>query len=96
VAANTASWRALEKAGLTRIAEGAMSPENPLDDPLHYIYRADRPQQHVDRLDALGRPTLGFPGDVMREATVVAGVNGARLPDNDDPRAQVVRHTTNS
>ncbi len=43
-AANTASWRALEKAGLQRIAEGAMSPENPLDDPLHYIYRVDRPQ----------------------------------------------------
>ncbi len=43
VAANTASWRALEKAGLQRIAEGAMSPENPVDDPLHYIYRVDRP-----------------------------------------------------
>lgn len=44
VAANTASWRALEKAGLQRIAEGAMTPENPLDDPLHYVYRVDRPQ----------------------------------------------------
>jgi aminoglycoside 6'-N-acetyltransferase len=43
VAANTASWRALEKAGLQRIAEGSMSPENPLDDPLHYVYRVDRP-----------------------------------------------------
>lgn len=43
VAANTASWRALEKAGLQRIAEGAMSPDNPVDDPLHYVYRADRP-----------------------------------------------------
>lgn len=43
VAANTASWRALEKAGLRRIAEGAMSPDNPVDDPLHYIYRVDRP-----------------------------------------------------
>lgn len=43
VAANTASWRALEKAGLQRIAEGAMAPENPADDPLHYIYRIDRP-----------------------------------------------------
>jgi aminoglycoside 6'-N-acetyltransferase len=43
VAANTASWRALEKAGLSRIAEGAMSPDNPVDDPLHYIYRVDRP-----------------------------------------------------
>jgi len=43
VAANTASWRALEKAGLQRIAEGAMSPDNPVDHPLHYIYRVDRP-----------------------------------------------------
>jgi aminoglycoside 6'-N-acetyltransferase len=43
VAANTASWRALEKAGLTRITEGAMSPENPVDNPLHYIYRVERP-----------------------------------------------------
>jgi aminoglycoside 6'-N-acetyltransferase len=43
VAANTASWRALEKAGLQRVAEGAMSPENPVDDPLHYVYRVDRP-----------------------------------------------------
>lgn len=43
VAANAASWRALEKAGLQRIAEGAMSPDNPVDDPLHYLYRVDRP-----------------------------------------------------
>ena len=43
VATNKASWRALEKAGLRRIAEGVMSPENPVDDSLHYVYRADRP-----------------------------------------------------
>lgn len=43
VAANTASWRELEKAGLQRITEGAMSPDNPVDYPLHYIYRGDRP-----------------------------------------------------
>jgi aminoglycoside 6'-N-acetyltransferase len=43
VAANVASWRALEKAGLTRIAEGLMIPDNPADDPLHYVYRIDRP-----------------------------------------------------
>jgi aminoglycoside 6'-N-acetyltransferase len=42
VAANTASWRALEKAGLTRIAEAFMEPDNPVDEPLHYIYRVDR------------------------------------------------------
>jgi aminoglycoside 6'-N-acetyltransferase len=42
-AANVASWRALEKAGLRRIAEGTMEPDNPVDDPLHYVYRVDRP-----------------------------------------------------
>jgi aryl-alcohol dehydrogenase-like predicted oxidoreductase len=51
-------------------------------------------QQHLDRLDALSRPTLGFPADVMREASVVGGVYGAQLPDIDDPRAQAVRCTT--
>jgi aminoglycoside 6'-N-acetyltransferase len=43
VAANVASWRALEKAGLKRVAEGLMSPDNPIDDALRYIYRVDRP-----------------------------------------------------
>jgi aryl-alcohol dehydrogenase-like predicted oxidoreductase len=51
-------------------------------------------QQHLDRLDAISRPTLGFPADVMREASVVGGVYGAQLPDIDDPRAQAVRRTT--
>ena len=44
VAANVASWRVLERAGLHRVAEGAMEPENPLDPPLHYVYRAARPK----------------------------------------------------
>ena len=43
VAANTASWRAAEKAGLRRVAEGPMEPDNPVDDPLHLVYRVDRP-----------------------------------------------------
>ena len=47
VAANVASWRALEKAGLRRIAEGLMTPDNPIDDPLHYVYRIDRPAQSI-------------------------------------------------
>jgi aminoglycoside 6'-N-acetyltransferase len=38
VSANAASWRTLERAGFKRIAEGPMSPDNPLDDPLHYVY----------------------------------------------------------
>lgn len=41
--ANRPSWRALEKAGLHRIAAGDMIPDNPIDDPAHYIYRVDRP-----------------------------------------------------
>ena len=49
--------------------------------------------QHMDRLDVLSRP-LGFPADVMREASAVGGVYGAQLPDIDDPRAQAVRRTT--
>jgi aminoglycoside 6'-N-acetyltransferase len=43
VAANRASWRALEKAGLRRVAEGSIKPDNPIDDPWHYVYRIDRP-----------------------------------------------------
>jgi hypothetical protein len=51
-------------------------------------------RQHLDRLDALSRLTLGFLADVMREASVGAGVYGAQLADIDDPRAQSVRPTT--
>jgi len=43
VAANRRSWRALEKAGLRRVAEGELEPDNPIDDRLHYLYRVDRP-----------------------------------------------------
>ena len=43
VAANVASWRALEKAGFRRVAEGDLEPDNPVDDPLHHILRLDRP-----------------------------------------------------
>jgi len=43
VAANRASWRALEKAGLQRVGQGPIEPDNPIDDPLHYVYRIDRP-----------------------------------------------------
>src|SRR4030081_3740459 len=51
-------------------------------------------QQHLDRLDGLSRPMLGFPADRMREVCVVAGIYGAQLPDSDDPGAQDVRRTT--
>jgi aminoglycoside 6'-N-acetyltransferase len=42
-AANRPSWRALEKAGLTRVGEGEMEPDNPIDDRAHVVYRIDRP-----------------------------------------------------
>ncbi len=42
-AANRRSWRALERAGLRRVAEGELEPDNPVDGPAHYLYRIDRP-----------------------------------------------------
>ncbi|MGR7002120.1 GNAT family N-acetyltransferase [Yinghuangia aomiensis] len=42
-AANRRSWRALEKAGFTRAGECDLEPDNPIDEPLHYVYRLDRP-----------------------------------------------------
>jgi aminoglycoside 6'-N-acetyltransferase len=45
VAGNRPSWRALERAGFHRVAAGPMEPDNPIDDPLHYVYRIDRPQR---------------------------------------------------
>lgn len=42
-AGNQRSWRALEKAGFRRVAEGDLEPDNPVDPPLHFIYRLDRP-----------------------------------------------------
>jgi aminoglycoside 6'-N-acetyltransferase len=43
VAANRASWRALEKSGATRVGTGPMEPDNPVDDPTHHVYRFERP-----------------------------------------------------
>ena len=43
VEANIASWRALEKAGFRRVAEGPLTPDNPIDDATHVVYRVDRP-----------------------------------------------------
>lgn len=42
-AGNRPSWRALEKAGFVRIAEGELTPDNPIDPPAHVVYRLDRP-----------------------------------------------------
>jgi aminoglycoside 6'-N-acetyltransferase len=39
---NRASWRALERAGFARIAEGELEPDNPIDSRSHYIYQLAR------------------------------------------------------
>lgn len=42
-ARNVASWRTLEKAGLRRVADVSLEPDNPIDDRAHHLYRIDRP-----------------------------------------------------
>lgn len=42
-AGNLASWRAVERAGLRRIAEGELEPDNPRDPRDHYVYQIERP-----------------------------------------------------
>jgi aminoglycoside 6'-N-acetyltransferase len=41
--ANTASWRALTKAGFRLVARAELDPDNPIDDRDHEILRIDRP-----------------------------------------------------
>jgi aminoglycoside 6'-N-acetyltransferase len=41
--ANTASWRALLKAGFRLVARGELEPDNPTDDRMHEVLRIDRP-----------------------------------------------------
>ena len=47
-ALNRASWRSLESAGFVRVASGDLTPDNPIDDPAHFIYRIDRPGAAVN------------------------------------------------
>ncbi|GAA2538422.1 GNAT family N-acetyltransferase [Pseudonocardia hydrocarbonoxydans] len=44
-AGNVASWRALEKAGFVRVAQGHFTPDNPVDDGRHVVHRIDRPRR---------------------------------------------------
>ena len=39
---NVASWRALERAGFVRVAEGELEPDNPIDPRDHVVYVARR------------------------------------------------------
>ena len=45
VAANTASWRVLERSGFRRVAAGPLEPDNPIDDSAHFVYWIDRPEK---------------------------------------------------
>jgi aminoglycoside 6'-N-acetyltransferase len=54
VAANEASWRALERAGGTRYAVGELEPDNPVDSRDHVVHRFVRPTTGSRR-----RPTAG-------------------------------------
>ncbi|KQS57904.1 hypothetical protein ASG36_15105 [Geodermatophilus sp. Leaf369] len=40
-AENRRSWRALEKAGFTRVAEGELEPDDPADSRDHVVYRLE-------------------------------------------------------
>ncbi len=42
-AGNVASWRALERAGFVRVAEGPLTPDNPVDPTDHVLYLLRRP-----------------------------------------------------
>ncbi|CAM3399820.1 GNAT family N-acetyltransferase [Isoptericola cucumis] len=42
-AGNVASWRALRSAGFGWVATGYLTPDNPVDDGRHHVYRLDRP-----------------------------------------------------
>jgi aminoglycoside 6'-N-acetyltransferase len=44
VAANERSWRALRRAGFRLVVSGDLTPDNPVDDPLHHILQVDRPR----------------------------------------------------
>jgi len=39
---NRASWRSLERSGFTRIAEGQLTPDNPIDPRDHVVYHRER------------------------------------------------------
>lgn len=51
---NRRSWRALERNGFRRVAEGDLTPDNPAHSPRHVIYRRDRPVDDDDERLAAG------------------------------------------
>lgn len=59
VAANVASWRALERAGATRYATGELEPDNPVDSRDHVVHRFTRPREALATAANRPRPTAG-------------------------------------
>ena len=51
-------------------------------------------QQHLDRLDELSRPTLGFPRMSCGKPPLLPGFTAPNHPTSMIPRAQAVRSTT--
>jgi aminoglycoside 6'-N-acetyltransferase len=44
---NRPSWRALERAGFERVAEGALEPDNPIDPTDHVVYAISAPTRRT-------------------------------------------------
>lgn len=80
VAANRASWRALEKAGGYRVGTGPMEPDNPVDDPEHHVYRFDRPEGDLGLTPEARQPACS-PATSPRGAR-----SGPRRPGRDPAR----------
>jgi aminoglycoside 6'-N-acetyltransferase len=82
---NIASWRALEKAGLTRVASGDLEPDNPIDDRRHHVYRMDRPLTAI--LRRLSRPVIVLP-PVPTDAVEMLGWPDSQTLDVGDAGAR--------
>lgn len=63
---NRASWRALERAGFTRVAAGELTPDNPADSREHLVLARRRPgEELVATYDADGREVGAAPRSVV-------------------------------
>lgn len=91
---NVGSWRALEKAGFRRVAQGGLEPDNPADDERHEILRIDRPtswpagddqELSVGVTDRFTAPAAGDPLD----GEAVGGQRRSKLVLAPEPQGQV-------
>ncbi|WP_016700127.1 GNAT family N-acetyltransferase [Actinoalloteichus spitiensis] len=60
-ASNTPSWAALRRAGYSLVATGYLTPDNPLDDGIHHVHRADRPRGRWSHPPSPGTGGQGDP-----------------------------------